>query len=376
MHHCRVHAKVEFPRLPPDERTWGVNHLSTFDADLSNVSFALISFMGFPAILSTSQPFQMCIYNRKYSKLTFSNDSQLMGNRFKANLHASLQSTCKSGISKIATRCQNWGVNHLSTFDADLRNVSFALISFMGFPAILSTSQPFQMCIYNRKYSILTFSNDSQLMGNRFMANMHASLQTTGKSGISKIATRCQNWGVNHLSTFDADLSNVSFALISFMGFPAILSTSQPFQMCIYNRKYSKLTFSNDSQLMGNRFMANLHASLQSTCKSGISKIATRCQNWGGQSSLNFDADLRNVSFALISFMGFPAILSTSQPFQMCIYNRKYSKLTFSNDSQLMGNRFMANLHASLQSTCKSGISKIATRCQNWGVNHFSLCPG
>ena len=27
-------------------------------------------------------------------------------------------------------------VNHLTTFDADLRNVSFALISFMGFPAI------------------------------------------------------------------------------------------------------------------------------------------------------------------------------------------------------------------------------------------------
>ena len=25
------------------------------------------------------------------------------------------------------------GVNHLSTFDADLRNVSFAMITFMGF---------------------------------------------------------------------------------------------------------------------------------------------------------------------------------------------------------------------------------------------------
>ena len=98
-------------------RSWsdrGVNHLSTFDADLRNVSFALISFMGFPAILSTLQPFHVYIYNRKYSKLTFSNDSQLMGNRFMANLHASLESTCKSRISKIATRCQNWGVNHLS----------------------------------------------------------------------------------------------------------------------------------------------------------------------------------------------------------------------------------------------------------------------
>ena len=134
MHHWRVHAKVEFLRLPPDVRTGGliifhyvqpkselknfrcdpgqmrgVNHLSTFDADLRNVRFALISFMGFHAILSTLQPFQMCIYNRRYSKLTFSHDSQVMGNRFMANLHASLESTCKSRISKIATRCQNQG---------------------------------------------------------------------------------------------------------------------------------------------------------------------------------------------------------------------------------------------------------------------------
>ena len=52
-------------------------------------------------------------------------------------------------------------INHLSTFDADLRNVSFAMITFMGFPAILSALQPFQMCIYNRKYNKLTFSHDS-----------------------------------------------------------------------------------------------------------------------------------------------------------------------------------------------------------------------
>ena len=87
---------------------------------------------------------------------------------------------------------------------------------------------------------------------------------------------------VNHLSTFDADLRNVSFAMIAFMGLPVILSALQPFQMCIYNRKYSKLTFPHDSQLMGNRFMANLHVSLDTTCKSRISKIATRCHNWGG----------------------------------------------------------------------------------------------
>ena len=92
MHHWRVHAKVEFPRFPPDVRTRGL-HSTTVDAELGNVSFALISFMGFPPILSALQPFQICIYNRRNSKLTFSNGSQLMGKRFMANLHASLEST-------------------------------------------------------------------------------------------------------------------------------------------------------------------------------------------------------------------------------------------------------------------------------------------
>ena len=87
--------------------------------------------------------------------------------------------------------------------------------------------------------------------------------------------------GINHLSTFDADLRNVSFASISFMGFPAILSTLQPFQMYIYNRKYSKLTFSNDYQLMGNRFMTNLHASLESTCKSRIPRLPPNVRTGG-----------------------------------------------------------------------------------------------
>ena len=62
MHHWRVQAKVEFTRFPPDV-----------------ISCAMISFMGFPAILSALQPFHICTYNRKYRKLTFSNDSHLMG---------------------------------------------------------------------------------------------------------------------------------------------------------------------------------------------------------------------------------------------------------------------------------------------------------
>ena len=122
--------------------------------------------MGFPTILSALQPFQICIYNSKYNKLTFSNGSQLMGKRFMANLHASLERVhakvefprfppdVRNGGSIIFHHVQakselknfqqdpSWSdgggqVNHLSTFVAELRNVSFALISFMGFPAIL-----------------------------------------------------------------------------------------------------------------------------------------------------------------------------------------------------------------------------------------------
>ena len=39
---------------------------------------------------------------------------------------------------------------HSTTFDPELRNERFTLISFMGFPAILSTLQPFEICIFNR----------------------------------------------------------------------------------------------------------------------------------------------------------------------------------------------------------------------------------
>ena len=86
-----------------------------------------------------------------------------------------------------------------------------------------------------------------------------------------------------------------------------------------------------------------------------------------GQSSFNFWCWTQKCKFALISFMGFPAILSTLQPFQICIYNRKYSKLTFSNSSQLIWKRFMTNLHASLESTCKSRIFQDCHWCQKWG---------
>ena len=66
MHHWTVHGKVDFPKFPADVSFAGGVHSTTmFDLELRNERFTLISFMGFPAILSTLQPFQICIFNRK-----------------------------------------------------------------------------------------------------------------------------------------------------------------------------------------------------------------------------------------------------------------------------------------------------------------------
>ena len=135
--------------------------------------------MGFPAILSALQPFQFCIFKRNYSKLTFSNGYQLMGKALwhicmhHWRVHAKMEFPrfppdvrTRKGRSIIFHHVQakselknfrwhpgqsDWGVNHLSTFDLELRNVSFELISFMGFPAILSALQPLQICIFKRE---------------------------------------------------------------------------------------------------------------------------------------------------------------------------------------------------------------------------------
>ena len=197
-----------------------------------------------------------------------------------------------------------------------------------------------------------------------------------------------------HFTTFDPELRNERFTLISFMGFPAILSALWPFQICICNRKNRKFTFSNGPQLMGIMFMANLYASLDSTCKSRTEQISTRCQirgsfpqllilnleinlkifQYGGHST-TFDPELRNERFTFIPFMRFPVVLSTLQPFQICICNRKNRKFTFSNGSQPMGKRSMANLHASLDSTCKVEFNKFPTDVKSRGAHSTTFDP-
>ena len=74
MHHWTVHEKVDFPKFPPDTwgglfhnflgGSWGV-YSTTFDPELRNERFTVISFMGFPTILSTLQAFEIYIFNRK-----------------------------------------------------------------------------------------------------------------------------------------------------------------------------------------------------------------------------------------------------------------------------------------------------------------------
>ena len=83
MHHWTVHEKVDFLKFP---RYPGGVYSTTFDPELRievkkfpmigggsipqllielrNARFTLISFIGFPAILSTVQPFEIFIFNR------------------------------------------------------------------------------------------------------------------------------------------------------------------------------------------------------------------------------------------------------------------------------------------------------------------------
>ena len=79
MHHWTVNEKVDFLKFPRDTGRGSIPLNSelklknfpmldggdTFDPELRNERFTLISFIGFPAIFSTLQPFEICIFNRK-----------------------------------------------------------------------------------------------------------------------------------------------------------------------------------------------------------------------------------------------------------------------------------------------------------------------
>ena len=186
-----------------------------------------------------------------------------MGKRFMAILHVSLGSTCKSRISKISTRSQIWGEGSIP-----------------------------QILILNWEMNSKFFSNPGEGPFHNFWSWTQKWIQIFFQSwrrSIPQLLILNSEMNSNffpilekvHSTTCDPELRNERFTLISFVGFPAILSSLQPFQICICNRKNRKLTFSNGPQLMGKQLVANLHASLDGTCKSRISKMSTRCQIWG-----------------------------------------------------------------------------------------------
>ena len=131
-----------------------------------------------------------------------------MGKRFMANLHASLDRTCKSKISKMSTRCQILGI-HSTTYHPELRNERLILISFMGFPAILSTLQPFQICIFNRKNSKLTFSNALSWWEKGLWQICMHHWTVHAKVEFQKFPPDVRSWGEGvHFIIFDPELRN------------------------------------------------------------------------------------------------------------------------------------------------------------------------
>ena len=102
------------------------------------------------------------------------------------------------------------------------------------------------------------------------------------------------NPGKVHSTTFHLELRNERFILISFMGFPTILSTLQPFQICIFNRKQSKLTSSNGPQPMGKSVMANLHVSIGPYMEKQNFQNFHQMSDPRGVHSTTLDPELRN----------------------------------------------------------------------------------
>ena len=146
-------------------------HSTTFHLELRNERFILISFMGFPTILSTLQPFQICIFNRQYSNILkwpsadlekvlwqicmyhwtihvkvefpkFPSDVRSKGGPFK-----NFRSWTQKCIQKIF---QSWE-SPFHNFSSWTQKWKIYIDILYGFPTILSTLQPFQICIFNRK---------------------------------------------------------------------------------------------------------------------------------------------------------------------------------------------------------------------------------
>ena len=144
-----------------------------------------------------------------------------MGKSFMTHLCPSLESTCKSRISNISTRYQNQGGQSITTFDAQLRNISSTFTSFMGLPVISNALQPFSKSPLTLGNAVNEHFQMTPSWWQKAFIDKFAcpSLDSTCKSRISNISTRYQTCR-GSITTFDAQLRNISFTLTSFMGFP------------------------------------------------------------------------------------------------------------------------------------------------------------
>ena len=87
-------------------------------------------------------------------------------------------------------------------------------------------------------------------------------------------------WSISQLLILNWEMTDLHWYLL--WGFLQYYVHYSYFKFTFSIEKNRKITCSNGPQLMGKRFMAYLHASLDSTCKSRILKISTRCQTPGG----------------------------------------------------------------------------------------------
>ena len=130
MHHWTVHAKVAFQKSLPDV-TFKGGPFHNFWSWTQKWKIYIDIFYGVSCnIKHALQPFQVCIFKRKCSKWTFSNGPQLMGKRFMENLHASLDSTCKSSISKMSARChiQGGSIPQLLILNSEMKDLHWYLL--------------------------------------------------------------------------------------------------------------------------------------------------------------------------------------------------------------------------------------------------------
>ena len=143
-----------------------------------------------------------------------------------------------------------------------------------------------------------------------FMANLHAPLDSSWKSRFSQISSRY--WGGSiprllQLLILNSELKLKNFRMLGGGFVPRNGPVHKIWHFSRFGGVYSTTFATCDPEL-----------------RTEVEKVSY--VGPGGVYSTTFatcDPELRIKRFTLISFIGFPAILSTLQAFEICIFNRK-----------------------------------------------------